>query len=419
MMRGEKELLSIMDEMARGDRKQPVEENEEEDSVTNCPPGMTEKIRLIPEIEGYGDNFRSCLENGKVGYIWNPYVSVCFKDKSLSDIQGDGYMPPTCPYVEVARRRAYENFKKKFYAAFKWIVENGQSQKVDKKQNKQNKITMESIWKELPSHSILERFYFAFKVDETFRIMQNRREKALGPLPKRGDVIQITRLLDQGNDEGYLIDPILLPPFQKHRVGDGLLKREIVFQFTREWKRATKGKDCDDLPTYFSSKPFQKRCSKITKMINDLCVEAESNLMQDLKKKASETILNSGNKKRNKKYTPKLLFESQKATDSDDSVEYYTLTFSGLSFRVGKAHFEKLQRLFDRHNTSSASIEEHHHLFLCDLFALLARYDLLEGAGLQSSISGNVFDVLLKHFGCNFECFASPFNCRYGKYYRS
>jgi hypothetical protein len=421
MIRGEEELLSIMNEMARGDKEHHTENGEEEVSGTRCPAEVEmfdKKIRLLPEIEGYGDSGRSCPENGKGGNIWNPYVSVSFKDVvSSSNIQGDGHIPPTCPHVEIARRRAYENFKKKFYTAFKWIVDNSQSQKVDKKDSEKKKVTMESLWKELPSHSILERFYFAFKVEETFRVMQNERNKqSLGKLPIRADIIQITRFMTQGFDEGILIDPILLTPFHKHQVSGGLLKREVMFQFTREWKRATKGKECDDLPAYFSSRPFQKKCSKIVKMINDLCVEAESNLIQDLKKKASEVILNSGNKTRNKKSTPKLSHESHKATDSDDIIEYYTLTFSGLSFRVGKAHFEKLQRLFDRHNTSSASIEEHQHLFLCDLFVLLARYDLLEGAGLQSSLSGNVFDVLLKHFNCNFECFASPFNCRYGKY---
>jgi len=418
MIRGEKELLFVMDEMTRGDKKQSTKENGEGENVTKCPAQLIfDNIRLVPEIEGYGDSSRSCPENGKAGNIWNPYVSVCFKDVSSSqNIQGDGYMPPTCTVVEVARRRAYENFKKKFYAAFKWIVDISQSQKLDKEEKEKTNVAMGTIWKELPSHSILERFYFAFKVEETFRVMQIAKEKARGALPMRADVAQITRLLAQGIDEGVLIDPILLTPFQKYKVSCGLLKREIVFQFTREWKRATKGKDSDDLSTYISSRLFQKRCSKIVNVMNDLCVEAESNLMHDLKKRASEISLNSDNKKRNKKCTPKLTFQSHKATDSDDIIEYYTLTFSGLSFRVGKAHFEKLQRLFDRHNTNSTSIEEHQHLFLCDLFVLLARYDLLEGAGLQSSLSGNVFDVLLKHFNCNFECFASPFNCRYGKY---
>ena len=45
------------------------------------------------------------------------------------------------------------------------------------------------------------------------------------------------------------------------------------------------------------------------------------------------------------------------------------------------------------------------------LFTILLRYDALEGAGLQSAIPSSVFDYLNSRFGCNFECFASPFNC--------
>jgi hypothetical protein len=45
------------------------------------------------------------------------------------------------------------------------------------------------------------------------------------------------------------------------------------------------------------------------------------------------------------------------------------------------------------------------------LFTLLLRYDALEGAGLQSAIPHSVFRFLRSKFGCEFESFASPFNC--------
>ena len=93
-----------------------------------------------------------------------------------------------------------------------------------------------------------------------------------------------------------------------------------------------------------------------------------------------------------------------------------TISYSGLSLKINETHYIKLQMLFDRFNTDSASLSEHRDRFASALFALLCRYDMLEGGGLQSSLTGDVFDVLLEHFDCRTECFASPFNCRYERF---
>lgn len=362
MIRGDEDLLSIMEAMTRGGNNSTAEAQEKPSkTVPTC-----ERIRLMPEVEGYGNSHSPCPENGRSGNIWNPYVSVCFDDTSSSNIRGSPIMPPTCPYVEVMRRRAYEKFKKKYQAAFKWIVDNGQA-KVNTNRKEKTGVDVSSVWTALPSHSILERFYFASKVEETFHVIENQKIKGLETLPRRADVDQIRRILSKGLEGGILMDPILISPLHRRKWSDTVLKDEVKFQFTREWKRFAKGKDIGDVDSLYSSKPFQKRCSKIVKATNDLCVEAESSMFQDLKKKASELILNRG-RSTTKKSTPKLSFESKSEKDSDDVIEYYSLTFSGLSFRIGKAHFEKLQRLFDRHNTNSQSIEEHQHYFLCDLF---------------------------------------------------
>jgi hypothetical protein len=42
---------------------------------------------------------------------------------------------------------------------------------------------------------------------------------------------------------------------------------------------------------------------------------------------------------------------------------------------------------------------------------------MLQGAGLQAALPGAVFDVLLRLYGCNLECFASPLNCRYERFF--
>jgi hypothetical protein len=54
---------------------------------------------------------------------------------------------------------------------------------------------------------------------------------------------------------------------------------------------------------------------------------------------------------------------------------------------------------------------EYQQHFSRALFTLLLRYDALEGAGLQSAIPPHVFGWLHSRYGCNWECFASPFNC--------
>jgi hypothetical protein len=50
------------------------------------------------------------------------------------------------------------------------------------------------------------------------------------------------------------------------------------------------------------------------------------------------------------------------------------------------------------------------------LFVLVCRYESLMGGGYQAALNEECFDVLLRHFGVAFECFASPLNCRYPAY---
>jgi hypothetical protein len=65
---------------------------------------------------------------------------------------------------------------------------------------------------------------------------------------------------------------------------------------------------------------------------------------------------------------------------------------------------------------SSTDRAAHETAFHSALFCLLARYDMLQGAGLQSSMHGSVFDILLQHYDCRLECFASPLNSRYERF---
>ena len=44
------------------------------------------------------------------------------------------------------------------------------------------------------------------------------------------------------------------------------------------------------------------------------------------------------------------------------------------------------------------------------------RYKALGGSGYQAACSGVVFDVMKADFGVAMECFASPLNCRWGRF---
>lgn len=56
------------------------------------------------------------------------------------------------------------------------------------------------------------------------------------------------------------------------------------------------------------------------------------------------------------------------------------------------------------------------HGFHRALFSCLARYNALLGHGMQCALPEDVFQVLHSYIQTNFECFASPLNCRYSSY---
>lgn len=97
--------------------------------------------------------------------------------------------------------------------------------------------------------------------------------------------------------------------------------------------------------------------------------------------------------------------------------EMYQLTYGNSSVKLSKAHYKKLLDLYERHQSVSvASRPQDKRAFENALFSLLLRYDSLDGGGFQAALNEECFDALLKHFACKMECFASPLNCRYGRF---
>ena len=87
---------------------------------------------------------------------------------------------------------------------------------------------------------------------------------------------------------------------------------------------------------------------------------------------------------------------------------------------VSKAHMGKLRALYCRHSLGGAPRPAEgtpeHGAFIAATFSLLARYDALGGAGYQAALNETAFDVLKKRLGVGCEAFASPLNCRYGRF---
>mmetsp|Transcript_19935 Transcript_19935/g.35426 ORF Transcript_19935/g.35426 Transcript_19935/m.35426 type:complete len:473 (-) Transcript_19935:581-1999(-) len=86
-----------------------------------------------------------------------------------------------------------------------------------------------------------------------------------------------------------------------------------------------------------------------------------------------------------------------------------TVSFGTKDLKIGLPHFLKLKELYQRAGGRERD-------FPCSLYSLLQRYDSLGGAGFQAAIGPRMFEALEELFKVNFECFASPLNCRYEAY---
>jgi len=458
MIRGDEDLLTIMDEMTpsvqisseNSSQNKKVDDAEDQTEAKITSNTHTTGIRLTPEVDGYGNEEESIhlVKNGPAGDIWNPYISV---SKFTSPLQTSESkilicMAPTNPDVEILRRRAYEKFKSKFYTSFRWIVGNRPSDTLQSKKKKegldsnQENEMLKIIWRYLPPHNILERLHFASKLEESIRIMNRDRTSSQFNSSANINLTirDITSMLLNGRETGKLMDPILLSTLKnqnnkkKNKLGKNeeiqqisnfnLIRHEIQFQFLREWKKSYKNNSNQDTITeFFATAGFKRKCTKICQEIQNISLDVDRDFFTELSKKATEIGRTSSSAHSNKKRKgiPKVSKQIQddKSKPSNDQKEFMSVVYSGLSFRISIPHFKKLQILFDRNNSDSTGLMQHRDSFYRALFSILCRYDMLEGGGLQSALNGHVFDVLLKCFNCDTECFASPFNCRYERFF--
>ena len=393
-LRGDEDLFALMDELssAQGyEQKAPEEEQESEATETR----PAKRRRLCPDVPEYPSNKPAGSQS-----IWNPYVQVNNNNNNGSRKTAETRcLAPTNPQVEVFRRRAYERFKEQIKQIFERADANS------------TKTGVANLWKDLQVVSLMERWHFAVKLRETQRLDQTQPlEQITSSL--EWETHQVDAYIQQAsnltsNQQGW-VDPILISEPAKAKKGqvqpENLLLGELKFEWIRAWRRTVQGKDKDqEAQPVFESKKFRNKSSTLARAVRAAGYEAMATFRKDIMKRTQLETMLSNKKRRN---MPKLVHHE----------EDVIVSFSGLTFSINHEHFDKLRIMFDRQNQTSQSREEHEAGFVSSLFSLLARYDMLQGAGLQAAIQGAVFDVLLKHYACNVECFASPLNCRYERF---
>jgi len=218
----------------------------------------------------------------------------------------------------------------------------------------------------------------------------------------------------------------------------------------KESKKKRKDKHIDNvnkeeyvLQTIYKSTSLTKLTNKLHKKIMYLAEDSYSiNFINELSKFCNRLLIeeqhqsNNGGggmskkkkkKKRKQKSSssmPKIALvendnstSGSRKTNNQQQQQQLMVSFQGISLRINQVHKNKLYSMY-QHKLSTLlppgevdMIDEYLQQFPKLLFNILLRYDALEGAGLQSAIPSSVFDYLNSRFGCNFECFASPFNC--------
>ena len=88
------------------------------------------------------------------------------------------------------------------------------------------------------------------------------------------------------------------------------------------------------------------------------------------------------------------------AMDGDATKKPYVL--------ISKDHYAKLATLHARYGAGDPDAR---------IFCVVTRYEALRGAGFQCAVPGACFESLREVLGNTIECFASPLNCRYERYF--
>ena len=340
--------------------------------------------RQLCEVSGYPRNDHMAGNHS----IWNPYISPPSNQQLVEDKNHLRGPLPTNPQVEIVRRRAFEKFKKDCTEVIQRML---------------------GSWDlKLPIPAMLEKWQMDSKLAERLQqennVAQNSQPADLFPLISSTEKIYHLIIADPKRE--YKKDPILLGR-QATELFLAILKPEVEKAWASKLaaqKETNSSKPSSKLPR-MAGKKFQQLKRALHRCICDADEMFQHQLRQSVQLEQTTRLQNGQGGRKLPKIT------------RDNETEQYHVTYAGISLRLHSAYFEKLQRLFDRaHGDVQSDVTGNPDSFEEALFALLCRYDMLQGAGLQAGVPGRVMDTLLLHFGCRMECFASPFNCRYERF---
>lgn len=305
--------------------------------------------RLLPELKDFPTNPREENKN-----VWNPHV--VYEDAHLLVEQRAMTQLPTNPDLEIVRRRCWERFKEEFYQ----IVDRFQKDKLGS----------------APPMTSVPAFLEKWHMDcQTI----NRSSSKLQLTDPITTTSTITRLM--GEIKETVSDPIFFDP----KKATAAFSKAALAEYENAWKTKMSGKrlvqELDRLA---------KILKPVRKAIGRLC----NNTLDSWYEKTAPNKLQTSKKR------PRIRTDTER--------DQMKVSYQGLSFFIHHAHFEKLQRLYDR--------AAWHIDFESSLFCLLCRYDMLQGAGLQSAIPAQVHNVLFRLWNVRMECFASPLNSRYSNF---
>ncbi|KAL9184932.1 hypothetical protein ACHAXT_002709 [Thalassiosira profunda] len=345
---------------------------------------------------------------------------------------GGSYIPPWCQHATDAERVLQQLVCPTVHQIHAWIVAGRSSG---------------TVWEPLlPVQSISSSAYEARSAGMQ-RIELKYRNGSMELLREEVE-FQFRRALKQRKPRGGGAKPLSIDEIYaslKELGGDGSEKMGSgkegkAKKSKKEKKRSKKGKQDDRVPedssidkeehalrTIFQSDPFQKLRQKLHRKFSHLADESYSAFLSELQKLSNRLLVEeqgrSGGKKRKRKSgsggMPQISYvEYHKGRDGHDAggERQLMVTFAGVSMKINKAHKGKLQSLYQQTLSNilgGRDDERYLQQFPQLLFAILLRYDALEGAGLQSAVPQGVFHCLGQRFGCQWECFASPFNCWY------
>jgi hypothetical protein len=400
MNRGDDMIASLMQTMGKQQGYYDKEEEEEDDGDDGDDDQRQQlQRRQLPELVEYPIEKPSLYLAGNSS-VWNPLVPGIQNDGATTTAAAAVLlhgMLPTNPQVEIIRRRVFEKFRQDVQIMIQDVF---QKQQQDLR---------------LPIPSLIEKWHMDAKLKERSNILNQTTKQKDNGNTNKGFPFRTTTTVEIYQERMKLIrqrmplyDPVL-PAKEASALFIDTLRPEVQ----KAWQKQQQKQSTNNNPHLLPPK-FPKKAQRIQKGLHRLICEALDSFDKHLGQEAYRQQQHQQQSRRHSNI-PKIACPHNQ--DGHDDTSMVVVKFSGVVLKLHAAHYEKLQRLYDRsmikRRQQQQQREEEYPSFEDAIFCLLCRYDTIQGAGLQAGVPGKIMDTLLKNFHCRMECFASPLNCRY------